>query len=47
MQFVRSKELQDRLRRVVPGGSHTYAKGADQYPEQAPGILTRGSGCHV
>jgi glutamate-1-semialdehyde 2,1-aminomutase len=47
VQFVRSKELQDRLRRVVPGGSHTYAKGADQYPEQAPGILTRGSGCHV
>jgi glutamate-1-semialdehyde 2,1-aminomutase len=39
--------LGERLRRVVPGGSHTYAKGADQYPELAPAVLARGSGCHV
>jgi glutamate-1-semialdehyde 2,1-aminomutase len=47
MNFARSKELQSRLQRAVPGGSHTYAKGWDQYPELSPGIIARGSGCHV
>ena len=47
MRFACSKELQERLRRVVPGGSHTYAKGLDQYPELSPGVIARGSGCHV
>jgi glutamate-1-semialdehyde 2,1-aminomutase len=47
MDFTRSRELQERLRRVVPGGCHTYAKGADQYPELSPGLIARGSGCHV
>jgi glutamate-1-semialdehyde 2,1-aminomutase len=47
MNFTRSNELQARLQRVVPGGSHTYAKGLDQYPELAPGVIARGSGCHV
>jgi glutamate-1-semialdehyde 2,1-aminomutase len=32
---------------VVPGGSHTYAKGTDQFPEQSPGVLVRGKGCRV
>lgn len=31
--FTRSRDLQDRLHRLVPGGAHTYARGADQYPE--------------
>jgi glutamate-1-semialdehyde 2,1-aminomutase len=47
MLFSRSKELGARLRNVVPGGCHTYAKGADQYPELSPGLIARGSGCHV
>jgi glutamate-1-semialdehyde 2,1-aminomutase len=47
VDFQRSRELQGRLRRVVPGGGHTYAKGVDQYPEESPGVLVRGSGCHV
>jgi glutamate-1-semialdehyde 2,1-aminomutase len=47
MNFVRSRELQERLRKIVPGGGHTYAKGADQFPEQYPGVIARGSGCHV
>lgn len=46
-RFRRSRELTARLRRVVPGGGHTYAKGKDQYPELAPGLIARGSGCHV
>src|SRR6185503_12422406 len=47
LQFSRSKELQARLQKVVPGGSHTYAKGADQFPQESPGVLVRGKGCHV
>lgn len=47
VDFTRSQELAARLRWLVPGGSHTYAKGADQYPEHAPGVLTHGHGAHV
>jgi glutamate-1-semialdehyde 2,1-aminomutase len=32
---------------VIPGGSHTYAKGDDQFPSNAPPFLVRGKGCHV
>src|SRR4051812_9022533 len=47
VDFTRSRELQERLQRVIPGGGHTYAKGADQFPEPMPGVIARGSGCHV
>jgi glutamate-1-semialdehyde 2,1-aminomutase len=47
VNFTRSRELQERLRKVIPGGAHTYAKGADQFPEQFPSVIARGSGCHV
>jgi glutamate-1-semialdehyde 2,1-aminomutase len=38
---------QRRLRELVPGGSHTYAKGDDQFPVQAPPLIARGKGCRV
>ena len=47
LDVSRSNALAARLREVVPGGSHTYAKGVDQYPTSAPGVLVRGLGCHV
>jgi glutamate-1-semialdehyde 2,1-aminomutase len=47
MDFSKSRELQPRAHRAIPGGAHTYAKGDDQYPEQAPGFIARGKGCHV
>jgi glutamate-1-semialdehyde 2,1-aminomutase len=37
----------ERARRVIPGGCHTYAKGDDQFPRQAPAFIARGEGCHV
>ena len=43
----RSDELRRRLRDVVPGGAHTYAKGDDQYPEHLAPIIERGRGSHV
>lgn len=36
-----------RLNRVIPGGSHTYSRGFDQYPDNAPQILERGKGAYV
>ena len=36
-----------RLNRVIPGGAHTYSRGHDQYPENAPQILERGKGAYV
>ena len=47
MDFSKSRALQPKAHRIIPGGSHTYAKGDDQYPEQAPGFIVRGKGCHV
>jgi hypothetical protein len=38
----RSDELRRRLREVVPGGAHTYAKGDDQYPDHLAPIIERG-----
>jgi glutamate-1-semialdehyde 2,1-aminomutase len=39
--------LHRRAHELIPGGCHTYAKGDDQFPEQAPPFIARGSGCHV
>jgi len=47
VEFSRGKQLAARLRQLVPGGCHTYAKGDDQYPELAPSLIARGKGCHV
>jgi glutamate-1-semialdehyde 2,1-aminomutase len=38
---------QDRLLRVIPGGAHTYSRGYDQYPSNAPQILASGKGAYV
>jgi glutamate-1-semialdehyde 2,1-aminomutase len=43
----RSRELQLKAHRLIPGGAHTYAKGDDQFPESAPGFIIRGKGCHA
>lgn len=38
---------QERLLRAIPGGAHTYSRGYDQYPSNAPEILKRGKGAYV
>jgi glutamate-1-semialdehyde 2,1-aminomutase len=38
---------QQRLLRAIPGGAHTYSRGFDQFPSNAPPILDRGKGAHV
>lgn len=42
-----SARLKERAHALIPGGCHTYAKGDDQYPVQAPSFIVRGRGCRV
>jgi glutamate-1-semialdehyde 2,1-aminomutase len=45
-RFDESRKLSERAETLIPGGGHTYAKGADQFPQQNPCIIERGQGCH-
>jgi glutamate-1-semialdehyde 2,1-aminomutase len=47
LRFEKSDALRPRAHELIPGGAHTYAKGDDQFPQEAPGFIVRGSGCHV
>ena len=38
---------QERLLKAIPGGAHTYSRGYDQYPANAPQILDNGKGAYV
>ena len=40
-------KFQERLLNVIPGGAHTYSRGFDQIPINAPQILARGKGAYV
>ena len=35
------------LHKYIPGGAHTYSKGDDQFPSNAPKILIKGKGSKV
>jgi glutamate-1-semialdehyde 2,1-aminomutase len=37
----------DRLNNVIPGGAHTYSRGDDQYPVNAPQIFKRGKDAYL
>ncbi|MET9744902.1 glutamate-1-semialdehyde 2,1-aminomutase [Streptomyces ardesiacus] len=43
----RSRQANERLHALVPGGAHTYAKGDDQYPQDLAPVISHGSGAHV
>lgn len=43
----RTAEIGKTLKRLIPGGGHTYTKGDDQWPEIAPKCIERGEGCYV
>jgi glutamate-1-semialdehyde 2,1-aminomutase len=46
-KFEESRRLQAKSHALIPGGSHTYAKGDDQYPEASPLFIARGEGSHI
>jgi len=43
MKDIYSKKLHS----LIPGGAHTYSRGDDQFPANAPSILERGEGAYV
>jgi glutamate-1-semialdehyde 2,1-aminomutase len=45
--FNKALMLQRKFNDLIPGGSHTYAKGDDQFPEFMPPYIVRGNGCRV
>jgi glutamate-1-semialdehyde 2,1-aminomutase len=47
MATASHSSLSQRAHRAIPAGCHTYSKGDDQFPSNAPGFIVRGSGCHV
>jgi glutamate-1-semialdehyde 2,1-aminomutase len=47
MKFQKSLKLQKKFNNFIPGGSHTYAKGDDQFPEFMPVYIEKGQGCHI
>lgn len=42
-----SADFRERAHQVIPGGAHTYSRGDDQFPVQAPGAFVRGKGARV
>lgn len=46
-RFDSSMILRKKAQSMIPGGSHTYAKGDDQYPLRSPSHMVRGRGCRA
>jgi glutamate-1-semialdehyde 2,1-aminomutase len=46
-KFAASDEHTSAVKRLIPGGAHTYAKGDDQYPAGMAPVIDRGAGCRV
>lgn len=42
-----AEALRREAHRLIPGGCHTYAKGDDQFPAEAPALIREGQGCRV
>lgn len=36
-----------RAKKYIPGGAHTYSKGSDQFPSNAPAVIARGKGAYI
>src|SRR5687767_15042549 len=47
MPFDKSLQLQKKFHSLIPGGSHTYSKGDDQFPEFMAPYISHGKGCRV
>ena len=45
MKFT--NKITKKLLKVIPGGAHTYSRGADTFPSNAPAILDRGKGVYI
>ena len=47
MKLDLNNKFSDRANKLIPGVAHTYSKGGDQFPSNAPKIIDRGLGCKL
>ena len=47
MKQKNSKLYKEEIHQLIPGGAHTYSKGDDQFPENAPAAISHGNGAYV
>ena len=40
-------KITKELLTFIPGGAHTYSRGPDTYPSNAPAILEKGKGVYI
>jgi len=45
--FTKSRQFSADVHELIPGGAHTYSKGDDQFPINAPAAITHGKGARV
>lgn len=44
--YKKGEEISAKMHELIPGGSHTYSKGDDQFPEHSPKIMERAKGAY-
>lgn len=47
MKRDNSIAYKSKIHNLIPGGAHTYSKGDDQFPENAPAAIAYGKGAYV
>ena len=47
MKRSESNQYRKSIHQLIPGGAHTYSKGDDQFPENAPAAISHGKGAYV
>ena len=45
--MIVDKSLKKKFHEIIPGGAHTYSRGDDQFPDNAPAALEKGNGAYV
>jgi glutamate-1-semialdehyde aminotransferase len=45
--FTNSNQYRREIHNLIPGGSHTYSKGDDQFPLLSPAAISHGKGAYV
>ena len=47
MDYKKSFEINEKLHKLIPGGSHTYSKGEDQFPYNSPRVMSHAKGAYT
>lgn len=45
--YTKSKKFSEMVHHLIPGGAHTYSKGDDQFPINAPAAIVNGKGARL